>query len=393
MKKPLTIIHLISGLGQGGAETVLTRLITHSTYQHCVVSFSDEGVYGEVLKKAGIPVYTLNMQAGKFRLSDFKRLVALLKTLEGDLIQTWMYHADFFGAIAARKAGFRHIAWGVRNSGDSLKNSSRLTYYLARISAIASRFLPEKIIVCGEQAARIHTAWGYDQHKIKVIQNGYDLSRWQANPIAGHALRQAWGLADTIPVIGFVARWNPLKDHASLLAAFAMAKVKYPSAVCILVGKGLDVQNVALLSMLDRQGLMVGKDVLLMGMRTDIPELMSVLDIHVLSSIAEGFPNVVCESMACEVPNVVTDVGDAALIVGQYGWIAQAANPKDLAQKIIEALDFVGKPKQSMAHIQQIKHLGEQARQSVLERFSLAKMVEQYERTWAQMVEKTEIHE
>ncbi|NOL50459.1 glycosyltransferase [Pelistega europaea] len=381
------VVHLISGLGQGGAETVLTRLVTHSNQQNIVVSFGDEGVYGATLKAAGVSVYTLGMQSGKLRWQDLKRLIALLKRLEPDVIQTWMYHADFFGGIAARLAGFKHIAWGIRNSGDSLKNSSKTSYYLARLSAFCSRFIPQRIIVCGEKAAKIHTSWGYQADKMVVIQNGYDLRQWQANPTAGAALRQAWRLTENTPLLGFVARWNPLKDHPSLIKAFALTKKSYPDAVLALIGKGLETSNSELMALLSQQNLQVDRDVLLLGLRTDVPMIMSALDIHVLSSIAEGFPNVVCESMACQVPNVVTDVGDAALIVGNNGWIAQPANPDDLADKLNQALALLGKPHQTRQHYQQFDELRQKARQSVLERFSLETMVQKYEHTWESMIE------
>ncbi|WP_256330945.1 glycosyltransferase [Pelistega sp. MC2] len=384
----LRVIHLISGLGQGGAETVLSRLVTHSSVENIVVSFSDEGVFGEVLRQAGVAVYTIGMQSGKVGLGDFWKLVKLLKQLRGDVIQTWMYHGDFFGGIAARVAGYKHIAWGIRNSGDSLKNTSKMNYYLARISAFFSRFIPEKIIVCGEKAALIHASWGYQKSKMHVIQNGYDFSKWQINVAAAQALRESWHISEQIPVLGFVARWNPLKDHKGLLIAFQEIKKSHPDAVLVLVGKGLDRDNAELMQLLAELSLMVDKDVLLLGLRADIPEIMSAIDIHVLSSIAEGFPNVVSESMACLSPNVVTDVGDAALIVDQYGWVAQPANPKDLAEKMNQALDLLAKPHQSKEQAEHWLAFAQQGRQRVLESFSLQTMVSHYESIWHAMAKR-----
>lgn len=384
----MKVVHLISGLGQGGAETVLIRLVTHSTYENIVVSFGDEGVFGDKLREAGIVVHTLNMRPGKIGLKDLMALKRLLKMLQPDIVQTWMYHADLFGGIVARMAGFTHIVWGIRNSGASLKETSKINYYLARISAWLSRFIPQHIIVCGEQAAKIHANWGYQSDKMTVIQNGYNFEQWQPSQENRQQIRQQLGLSENTPVLGFIARWNPLKDHLSLLKAFAIAKKTYPEVVLILVGKGLEKNNETLMDLLNQYQLILGKDVLLLGMRNDVPQLMPALDIHVLSSIAEGFPNVVSESMACGVPNVVTDVGDAALIVGENGWIAQAANPEDLALKINEALAFLGEPGASLSKKQAFWQLQSKVRQSVLERFSIEIMVKQYESTWAAMLRK-----
>ncbi|MDY3331019.1 MAG: glycosyltransferase [Pelistega sp.] len=383
----MRVVHLISGLGQGGAETVLTRLVTNSSSEHIIVSFSDEGVFGAQLREAGIPVYSLGVKSGKEGLKNLLALRTLLKRLNPDVVQTWMYHADLFGGLITRLSGFRHIAWGIRNSGASLKETSRVNYYLARISAFLSRIIPQRIIVCGEQAAKIHASWGYAANKMTVIQNGYNLEQWQPSQESRAQIRASLGLSEDVPVLGFVARWNALKDHPTLLKAFAILKQTYPTAVLVLVGKDIDTHNQALMSGLQQNALQAGKDVLLLGMRSDIPHLMPALDIHVLSSIAEGFPNVVSESMACGVPNVVTDVGDAALIVGQNGWVAQPANPEDLAMKMQEALDYLGQPtdKEQRAAFQLLQ---QRARQSVLERFSIQTMVANYENTWSAMLKK-----
>ncbi|MGE8589825.1 MAG: glycosyltransferase, partial [Alcaligenes sp.] len=140
-----------------------------------------------------------------------------------------------------------------------------------------------------------------------------DLSRWHPDPQAREDVRRELGLAQDTPVIGSVARWNPLKDHPNLLAALARSLRRHPELRCLLIGDGMDSGNEALMRLLDQHQL--HESVILMGRRSDVPRLMNALDVHVLSSSAEGFPNVVCEAMAAGVSNVVTDVGDAALIV------------------------------------------------------------------------------
>lgn len=382
----MRVVHLISGLGQGGAETVLTRLVSHSSSENIVISFGDDGVFGASLREAGIAVHTLNMRPGKIGFKDLIALRNLLKALQPDVVQTWMYHADLFGGMVARLSGFSHIAWGIRNSGASLKETSKTNYYLARVSAVLSRLIPQRIIVCGEQAAKIHAGWGYSADKMTVIQNGYNLEQWKPSLENRLQYRQQLGLSENTPVLGFVARWNPLKDHPSLLKAFSFAKKEYPEAVLVLVGKGLEQSNESLMTLLIENNLRLEKDVKLLGMRNDVPQLMPALDIHVLSSIAEGFPNVVSESMACGVPNVVTDVGDAAFIVGDNGWVAQPANPENLALKIKEALAFLGKPASSLEQQQAFQQLQQKVRQSVLDRFSIETMVEHYEQTWSKML-------
>ena len=430
MKRKLRVLHIISGLGQGGAESVLTRLVAHSQEENIVLSFADEGMYGPQIRQAGVELQCLGMRPGRLSVGDFSRLIKKIRELKPDVVQTWMYHADFIAGIAARMAGCKHIAWGIRNSGYQLKQSSRSAYYLARLSGLMSRLIPQKIIVCGEQAAQLHQAWAYDKNRMMVIQNGYDLSRWQDDPLGAEQLRQAWRLKPEERLLGFVARWNPLKDHTSLLRAYALLKQERlnqgrMAPRLVLVGKGLETSNAPLMALIDELGLKAqdetqlrqalltaqavdlehsdvhgdnkpqvsqtstlqeGKsnhnDIILLGMRSDVPTIMSALDIHVLSSIAEGFPNVVAEAMACGTPCVVTDVGDAALMVGDLGWVAQPSNPEDLAQKMAQALDYL-----DGLSVEGKSQYALRVRQFVLAHFSLATMVERYEQTWRKMIE------
>lgn len=378
----LKVLHLISGLGQGGAETVLYRLVSHAQQdRHLVLSMQDEGVMGPKLREAGIELHCLNMPTGKMSPGDFLRLRKTLKQLAPDVVQCWMYHADILGGLAARLAGIKTVLWGVRNSGDNLASSSRSSYLLARYFAWTSYLIPRLIVVCAELAAKRHRAWGYQAAKIRVIPNGYDLSRWQVPTIERRQqLREQLGLGAEEEVIGFVARWNPLKNHANLIDAMRRLQQQRPGLKLMLIGDGLDTNNAELMALLAEARLIVGEQVLLLGRRDDVPDLMPLLDLHVLASLAEGFPNVVAEAMACEVPNVVTDVGDAAFIVGSYGWVVPPRDAAALAKAINEALDFL-----KTEEATQFKH---QCRQRVLDNFSLQKMVQAYEAVWREALEK-----
>src|SRR5690606_28732692 len=115
-----------------------------------------------------------------------------------------------------------------------------------------------------------------------------------------------------------------------------------PSLRCVLIGHGMEASNAPLMSLINGHGL--GEKVKLLGRRDDVPRLMNARDIHVLSSRAEGFPNVVAEAMATGVACVVTVVGDAAVIVGSAGWVAEPQNSTALARAIEEAVAQIGTP-------------------------------------------------
>ncbi|PLC50010.1 glycosyl transferase [Pollutimonas subterranea] len=374
---PLHVVHIITGLGQGGAETVLHRLLTADIQsdRHCVISLGGEGVFGPRLREAGIAVYALNIKSPIGAAKGLWRLHRLLRHLRPDVVQTWMYHADLFGGVVARLAGVKAVAWGIRNSGADLHKTSRSAKALAWLCARVSRLVPAVIVACAENAAQRHQKWGYRADRMLVIPNGYDLTRWQPDLAARAAVRNEWGWTGDESVIGSVARWNPLKDHANLLAAFALSAQHDPALRCVLIGPDMDASNTELMTLITRHG--VVDKVKLLGRREDVPRLMNGLDVHVLSSLAEGFPNVVAEAMASGVACVVTDVGDAARIVGDTGWVAAPQNPLALSQALDQAAAHLG-----TEDMEQRLRAG---RERVGKLFSLEAMVNAYHVVWRRL--------
>lgn len=374
--RPLRVLHVITGLGQGGAESVLFRLATHAgePVEHVVVSLTDEGIYGERLRAAGIEVHALGMPRGRVSLGGFLALRRLIAGKRPDAVQTWMYHADLIGGLAARLAGVRAIAWGIRNSGAHLERSSRSARMVLRACAFLSRRVPRAIVCAAQDAAERHAAKGYRRDRMTVISNGYDLSRYAPDAQAGARMRQHWNVPADAPLIGCVARWDPLKDHANLLRAVAalVRDGRDAGLRCVLVGRGMTGENAELAALIERLGL--AERIVLAGPSDDVPAVMNGLDVHVLSSCAEGFPNVVAEAMACSAYCVVTDVGDAAFIVGETGIVVPPEQPEALARGIEAGLGEVA--------ARGGRRAGEAGRARVLANFSLARMVEQYIAVW-----------
>lgn len=374
--RKLRVMHVITGLGQGGAESVLLRLATYpeAAVEHTVVSLTDEGIYGERLRAAGVAVHALGMKRGRVSLGGFLALRALIARTRPDAVQTWMYHADLIGGLAARLAGVRAIAWGIRNSGEHLERSSRSARLVLRACALLSGWVPRAIVCAAQKAAERHADKGYRRDRLVVVSNGYDLSRYTPDGAARARVRAQWGLADDAPVIGCVARWDPLKDHANLLRAIAalVRDGRDGGLRCVLIGRGMAADNPELGALIDRLGLR--ERLVLAGPSDDVPAAMNGLDLHVLSSCAEGFPNVVAEAMACGVYCVVTDVGDAAYIVGDTGVVVPPEQPEALARGIETALREVAARGRERA--------GQPARARVLERFDLARMVQSYIAVW-----------
>lgn len=371
---PISVLHIITGLENGGAEAVLYRLCAADRGRsHAVISLTGPGKYGPLLRARGINVHCLKMPQGRVTVRGLWRLWRLLRRERPAIVQTWMYHADLVGGVIARLAGQRNTVWGLHNTTLEPGKSSRTTIFVMRLCARLSGFIPRRIICCAEKCRDVHAEQGYDQSRMRVIPNGYDMSVSQPDPAARLLLRAELGLEKNVPVLGFVARFDPQKDHANLLRALAHIKAQGIAAVCLLVGSGMDKDNLALAAMIAEHGL---SDLIrLLGQRSDIPAVMNALDLHVMSSaFGEAFPNVLCEAMACGTPCVSTDVGDAALIVGNTGWIVPPRSPAELARAIDIALGTLGSAEWSERQ--------RLARAHIEANFTITRMVAAYHAVW-----------
>ncbi|OBS31907.1 glycosyl transferase family 1 [Tepidimonas fonticaldi] len=332
----MRVLHVITSLSDGGAEAVLYRLISHDPQdEHHVVSLTGLGKYGPLLADAGVTVTVLDMPRGRLTWAGVRGLWHAVRQARPDVIQTWMYHADLLGGVVGRLAGVP-VVWGIHHTTLEPGRSSRATMWVARACAGLSRRVPARIVACAEAAVRVHAVLGYDAARMVVIPNGYDLTRFRPDAQARLRQRAAWGMPEGVPLIGMVARFDPQKDHANLLAALGALRQRGVAFRAVLIGTGVDEGNAQLGAGLAAQGL--DDWVRLLGPMTDIPAVMNALDVHVLSSSAEAFPNVLAEAMACATPCVTTDVGDAAQIVGQTGWVVPPRDPAALAAAIEAAL-------------------------------------------------------
>jgi len=331
----MRVLHVITSLNDGGAEAVLFRLVSHNPENmHEVICLTNESKYGALLRNIGVKVTTLDMPRGQLTVSGLLQLWRGVKCSSADVIQTWMYHADLLGGIVGKLAGVP-VVWGIRSTTLNSKYSAGTTW-IVRTCALLSRRLPARIVACANAALQVHGKLGYDLSRMAVIPNGYDLSRFAPDGEARVRLRSEWSVTEHIPVIGMVGRFDPYKDHSNLITALGLLKERGRYFKTVLVGMGIDEHNRDLVTQIQCAGL--NDKVQLLGEQRDIPKIMSALDIHTLSSFAEAFPNVLAEAMACGTPCVATDVGDAAFIVRDTGWIVPPRDSNALANAIESAL-------------------------------------------------------
>lgn len=367
-------MHIIAGLSKGGAETVLYRLILNDPLNtHFVISLTDDGYYGELLRECGARVVSLEMPRGQLSWKGLTGLWNAARSWPADVIQTWMYHSDFLGGLLGRLLDIP-VVWGIRTTVLENDKSPRSTIWLAKLCAALSRRLPARIVTCAQSAARLHIELGYDAERIAIIPNGYDLTKFIPDTNARERLRTEWSIVPSRPLIGMVARYDPYKDHGNLINALAYVHSRGGSFLAVLAGSDINADNASLVGMIRQAGL--SDHIRLLGARHDIPEIMSALDLHVLSSSTEGFPNVLAEAMACGTPCVTTDVGDARQIVGRYGWVVPRQNPEELGKAILNALSLCN-DREKWIDTQ------DQCRQRIEQNYAMKAMVSSYHSVWS----------
>lgn len=375
----MSILHIIVDLELGGAETMLKRLIESepdAIPNTVVVSLTTLGVIGETLRAQGVRVHALGMSSALGSSIAFWRLVRLIRQYRPRIVQTWMYHADFLGGLAARLAGCRAVVWGIRSTAIP-QGMLSVTYWLIRLCAIFSHCVPRRIICCANSAKAAHLKLGYAAHKMIVIPNGYDFSVYgRSLPTRGEARQKAGFAADEI-VIGAVGRFDLLKDFHNFVIAASRLVARRSNVKFLMVGRNLEWSNSTLRGWIEDAGLV--KNFQLVGEQSDVPFFLSVMDVFCLSSVNEAFPNVVVEAMAMGLPCVVTRAGDAADILGDDDFVVPVRDSVSLADVLLRICDLAPEAR---------RKLGERGAKKVRAEYEIENIRQKYEAVYAEIVRK-----
>lgn len=372
------IAFLITGLAIGGAELMLVRLLEsldRRRFEPYVISLIDAGDVGDRIRNLGIGLLELHIPRGRLRISALWTLVKFLKQWRPAVLHTWMYHADLFGSMAATLAGRIPVVWCIRASSHEHGHISSLTRLAVRTAALLSYFIPARVISCSHIAMQDHIDLGYRPDKFVVIPNGFDLERFRPDTATREQVRCELGVPEDVQLVGFVARFDPLKGHLGFLKAAVILLKMSPRVRFLLAGADVHEGNRELAQAINNAGL--SSVMYLLGRRTDVHRLMTAFDVLVSASLSEAFSNVVGEAMACEVPCVVTDVGDSAHIVGNAGRVVRVGDTSALANALHEVLSI------SEADRTQ---LGRAARARIHEHFDIRKVVQQYQALYEQLL-------
>ncbi|EKE22317.1 MAG: hypothetical protein ACD_6C00865G0003 [uncultured bacterium] len=359
------IVHVITNFsGIGGAEMMLSRLVkeTERDNTHVIISLMEiSDIYAETLKYCD-SYYSLKWN-GFNTILVIAKLRKLLKKLAPKTIQCWMYHANVLTSLSLLNIRYKpNLFWGIHHSLASPKDESLSTKIALGLSRNLSK-QPHAIVYCAHSSLQQHKAFGFQNSNQYVIANGVFLDKFQPNPI----LHQP-------TIIGFAGRYHTAKGYPYLFET--MSLLKDQPIIFKIAGSGASLENKEVKKLFDQYHLNEEK-VKLLNQVSDMPAFYRSIDIFLMTSITEGFPNVLVEAMASGLPCISTDVGDAKYIVQELGTIVPPRNAHALADAI---LNYIAKSDSEKTTLKQF------TRQRIEQNFSIEKVSEQYMKLWSQSV-------
>lgn len=375
----IKVLHLITDLNKGGAEMMLYKLLSRMDrlrFQNVVVSMKPIGPLGADIKALDVPVFTLGIRSGALNPHALLRLLRLLRKERLQILQTWLYHADLLGILAGKLAYVPAIVWNLRCAELDKNDHSKFLFLILKMLTKLSH-MPKAIIVNSKIGRLSHECLGYKPARWVIISNGFDSNLFCPSQDARSLFRRKLRLPEQTPLIGLVARFNPMKDHMNFLYAASQLHKKRSDVHFVLVGQGVDEKNDLLMDQIT--ALDLHKCLHLLGERDDIAHITAALDIASSSSYSEGFSNVIGEGMASGVPCVVTDVGDSAYIVGDTGLVVPPRDPHALAAAWNRLLSMSENDRMA---------LGLSGRERIVSLFSLDAITNQYEKLYDEIVKE-----
>lgn len=362
--RKITVMHVVITLDMAGAEHVvynLTKNLNKELFEVIIVVILSRGFLAAEAEKQGIKVI-LTKKLPRYVSSIYpNKLIRIIKEIKPDIIHSHDKCGHYsFAARLCKVPVVIHTEHGrIFPDLDVLIFRDRLCF----------RFTDKLVTVSEYLTNYMQKIVGIDNKKIIQIENGVDTKLFY-NTLKDQRTLQALGLSQNDNVIGIVARLEPVKDHLTLLSAFAEVVKTVPNCKLLIIGNGSQKQSIEE----QIQLLKLSEKVLLLGERRDITDLLAIMDIFVLSSLSEGTSITLLEAMASGKPVVATNVGGNGKVVidNETGFLVPSREPSIMAEKIIELL----------SNRDLINEMGIKGQNRVHKHFSLDRMVKEYERLY-----------
>lgn len=364
MRGKVKVLHLMQGLEVGGLEYMVVNLIKGLDSRRFVSSvccFDTLGSLADDLK--GVDVKLLKRRAGIDYSYPF-RLASLIRKEKAGILHLHNPTAFFYGALAGALSGVPRVVY-TEHARDVRPNMK-----IRVADRLLACFTDRVVAVAGHVKKNLVEYGWFNPSKVSIIYNGIDSRRFPA-VYDGARAREALGIDPSAPVVGIVARLDPIKDHRCLLRAMIHVKEAFPGVMLLVIGDGPLREELA--SLAREAGL--EKNVKFLGTRADVNSLLQCLDVFVLSSVSEGLPLTVLEAMASAKAIVATRVGGIPEAVedGVEGLLVQPGDDKALSAAIEDLL----------ADRARAAKIGKSARKKFEKSFSLEMMIKKYEEVYS----------
>lgn len=361
----------------GGSELTVFRLVQEERRRGLdsrVLSLKSGGSLGRRFEDAKIPTRALNIQDG---LGALARWVWPGRNIfpPFDIVDGWLYSGNLMAGILSRGWPGSSLVWNLMQANISPAVNGAKTRFLMASGARFSGRWPDRIVCNSEAAKMAHEGIGYDSSKMTVIPNGVGTDCFQPNPEIRAQFRREWHIPSDSIVLGHLARWDPQKDHRSLVEAFALLVGRGVNAQLFMAGPGVTNKNPLLMKWIQETGL--SERFHLLGPIDDAPHFLAGLDIFCLSSVGESSSYALAEAMACGVPAVVTDVGDSRALLGESGVVVAPSDPEAFCQGL-HRLASMGVDGRS--------RLGQMGRDRIVRDYSFQKMVDAYQALYRDII-------
>ncbi|MBV2209759.1 MAG: glycosyltransferase [Thermomonas sp.] len=348
-----SILYIITGLGMGGAEHVVVALADKAASEGNVVkvAYLTGGMLVHPQNK-NVEIIPIGMTGARSFFTALIRLRSVIKNFKPDVVHAHMFHANIMARFSRFWVKIPRLICSAHNSSEG----GWLRMLLYRYTAYLGDYFTN---VSAEAAAILETSGAAAAGTIIPVLNGIDTSRFRC-------MRKK---NNKVPVLIAVGRLEVQKDYPNLLKAAAILKQRNVAFHLKIVGDGKLRSE---LSILSRQ-LSLDANVTWLGIQRNVPELLNLADLFVLSSAWEGFGLVVAEAMACELPVVATDCGGVREVVGDGRFLVPINSPELLANKIEEVLRLSASERMQIGH---------KNRERVLTCYSLEAMYHNYKKLY-----------
>jgi len=338
----MKVCFVLRSLGTGGTErqaALLARGLCDRGWSVRVVTFYGGGEFEADLAGSGVDVVTVEKR-GRWDLIGFAwRLYGAARAFGADVVYGFLAGPNVAAfAVASVQRPRPAVVWGIRGSQRPLegydwveRTARRFQRYLAKGVALT--------IANSEAGRRYCIGQGFPSQRVEVVRNGIDTGRF-ARDLEGRRLtRVAWDVGEGDVLIGLVARIEPVKGHRLFLEVAAQMVDRFDDVRFVCVGTGVEAQERCVRTI--ASDLNLGSRLIWAGHRSDMPSVLSAIDVIVSASDSEGFSNVIVEGMACGAFPVVTDVGDSASIVGDHGIVVPPGDASEMVDALIRARSVV----------------------------------------------------